>query len=192
MKRVTSIDTDTQDELLLKKFNNRDSDAFGKIYNHYYKELYYYTSSLYANSGTDAKDVIQDLFMEIWQNKKLKFDSLKGIKSYAYVVIKNKFRMNYNHLKVIEKANRYMIDNEDGFIMNAAEAEIFSLIPTALNLLPAECAKSLKLFLEGWNIDEIAEHLGKKKSTIYNQKNDSLELLRKKYNPFFRERKREE
>lgn len=166
--------------LLLKKFNNRDSEVFGEIYNRYYKELYYYTSALYTNTGTDAKDVIQDVFTDIWQNKKLKFDSLIGIKSYIYVVIKNKFRMHFNHMKVVERANNYMADDDDIFIERAAEAEIFSIIPSVLNILPAECAKSFKLFLEGWDIDEIADHLGKKKSTIYNQKNNSLEILRVK------------
>lgn len=190
MKKRPEIYTETQKELLLKKFNNRERDVFGEIYDHYYKEIYYYTSSLYTNSGTDAKDVIQDVFLEIWQNRKLKFDSLKGIKSYIYFVIKNKFRMHYNHLKVVEKANRYIADDRDFFIINAAEAEVFSFIPSVLNILPSECAKSFKLFLDGWNIEEIAEQLGKKKSTIYNQKNDSLELLRKKFKLIFEGRKK--
>lgn len=98
--------------------------------------------------------------------------------------------MHYNHMKVVEKANRYIADDRDFFIINAAEAEVFSFIPSALNILPLECAKSFKLFLEGWNIEEIAEQLGKKKSTIYNQKNDSLELLRKKFKLIFEERRK--
>lgn len=178
------IESTDRDVILLKKFNNRDSDVFGEIYNRYYKELHYYASTLYAGSDTDPKDIIQDVFIDIWQNRKLQFDSLRGIKSYIYVVIKNKFRMHYNHLKVVEKANRYLVEADDIFVVHAAEAEVFSLIPSALNILPSECAKSFKLFLEGWDVDEIAAHLGKKRSTIYNQKNDALVILRR-FKTFF-------
>lgn len=163
---------------LLDQFNNREKDAFGAIYSLIYKELYYFTHSLYKGSTTDATDIIQDVFVDIWEDKKRKFETITGLRSFIYVVIKNKFIKHYRHMKVVNRVSDYIIkDMSKGY---AIEAEIYSLIPEALGLLPEECAKSFKLFLEGYDIKEIAKILGKQPSTIYNQRKEAISILRKK------------
>lgn len=169
----------SNNRLLLEKFNCRDRSAFGQVYSMYYNELYYYTSNLYKNSSVDACDIIQDVFVKIWQSPKRKFDKLEGIKAYLYVSIKNSYKNFYVHNKLTHKFNRTLAEDDDLFIVQAVESEIFSVVPNLLNILPQECAKSFKMFIEGWEINEIAEELGKKRSTIYNQRQEAISILKK-------------
>lgn len=173
-------DHNNSEEALLKMFNSRDTNAFGAIYDILYKEVHCFTASFYRNTTTDPQDIIQDVFMNIWQTKKLKFDRIKDIKTYIYVVVRNRFRMDYNHLKIVNDVNHRLSKDDDLFVIEAAEAEIFSFLPSALNLLPEECAKTFKLYLEGYETKEIAAILNKKESTIYTQKRDSIAILSKK------------
>lgn len=169
----------SDNNVLLKKFNDRDRTAFGQVYSMFYSELYYYTSNLYQNSSIEACDIIQDVFVNIWQSPKRKFDRLEGIKAYLFVSIKNSYRNFYVHNKLTNKLNHKLAEDDDLFIVQAVESEIFSIVPSMLNMLPEECAKSFKMFIEGWDIKEIAEVLGKKKSTIYNQRQEAIAILRK-------------
>lgn len=170
----------SSEESLLKMFNERDSIAFGAVYDILYREVYCFTSSFYRNSTTDPQDIIQDTFMNIWQNRRLKFDHIKDIKTYIYVVVRNKFRMEYNHLKVVSSVNEKLSKSDDLFIIEAAEAEIFSFLPSVLNMLPVECARTFKLYLEGYETKEIAQILNKTESTIYTQRKDAVAILSKK------------
>lgn len=167
-------------QIVLDAFNKKEYHAFEHIYNLLYKDLYYYANALYKETVIDYRDVIQDVFMDVWRDKTRKFDSILGLKTFLFVVIRNKFRMYYKHMKVVERANSIIAEDQDLFIVQAAEAEIFSIVPTALNMLPSECAKVMKLFIEGHDVDEIAKMLNKQPSTIYRQRSDALAILRKK------------
>lgn len=165
---------------LLDKFNNRDCGAFSELYSVLYKELYYFSNSLYRNTNIETEDVIQDAFFNIWDDRKRKFTSLSHLRAFLFVVIRNSYKRHYNHAKIVNKATNTLLEDDDYMIYRAAEAEIFSIVPQALNLLPTECARSLSLLLEGYDIKEVAQMLGKKTSTIYNQRKESLSILRRK------------
>lgn len=164
----------------LSKFNDRDSEAFGEIYSLLYKELYYFINSLYKNTVIQPEDIIQDLFFQIWDDKKRKFTSISHLRAFMFVVIKNGYKQHYNHQKFVDKVHHAISADDDYMIFRAAEAEIFSALPPILDMLPEECAKSLKLSLEGWEVKDIAEKLGKQPSTIYNQRKEAISILRKK------------
>ena len=176
-ENILNINKDTN---LLFEFNNKNALAYGAVYNYLYKELYYYAYSLYNESVILPEDIIQDVFLEVWENKKIKFDSLKKIKAYIYIVIKHKFLMHCRHQKFISKEITKLASDDVFFIAQAVEAEVFSYIPEALNLLPEQCAISFKLFLEGYDIKDIAAKLNKTESTIYKQREKSISILRKK------------
>ncbi|MEG0500551.1 MAG: sigma-70 family RNA polymerase sigma factor [Rikenellaceae bacterium] len=169
----------SEEAFLLKKFNERDRDAFGRVYMLFYKELYYYASSIYQNTVVEADDVVQDVFFNIWKSKNRKFDRLEGIKAYLFVSIKNNYKNFYAHNKLTNRLTKAFADEDELFIVQAVESEIFSIVPSVLNKLPEECARSFKMFLEGWDIKDIADKLEKKSSTIYNQRKESISILKK-------------
>lgn len=176
-----NCDVKMKDEnILLKKFNNRDDVAFGEIYHLFYNELYYFTAGLYRDSAISPKDVLQDVFIKILESKSPEFDSIRSLKGYLYTCIKNKFRNYIDHKKSIEKYNTNVQTDDRNFVSQIVEVETLSIITQAINVLPAECAKVFKLHVEGWDIADIATKLGKSESTVYAQKNRAISILKNK------------
>lgn len=180
--RMISDNTNTNESesLLLKRFNSRDNKAYTEVYTQVYRELYYYTNSLFRNMPIEPDDIIQDIFLEIWESRNQKFDSVNKIRNYIYVAIKHRFISLYRKEKTIGKYQRDEILKNEYFVMKAVEGEFFSIIPEALKLLPVECAKTFQLFLEGYDAKEISQMLDKKESTIYNQRQKAITILRSK------------
>lgn len=164
---------------LLHKFNMRDIVAFDSLYRMYYSELHFFACKLYRNTEIDASDVVQDIFVQIWQNKKIQFKEISKIKPYIYTAIRNGFLNYLEHNKtVVSKYNQHIIKNEDYFVVEIIESETFSAISEALDLLPKDCAEIFKAFIEGWDASEIADKLKCSKRTVYNKKNEAISILK--------------
>lgn len=168
-----------KEKLLLKEFNNRKSDAFGEIYNQYYIDFHLYASKLYTNTPILAEDVIHDVFISIWQNQNIVFTELLSLKAYIIISIKNKFKSHINHVKY-ERGYEKHLTFENNFTIDIIENNIYSNVEQMLNLLPNDCAKIIKLYLDGWKPDEIAQKLGKSPQTVYNKKQEAISILRQK------------
>ena len=178
-KKLSHLDPANYDKLL-DRFNDRDSEAIGDVYSLLYRELFHYAHSLFRDTNEDPKDIIQDVFLDVFQKKHLKFDTLDKLRAFIFVVIKNRLRVHCNRDKYVNKVKGDILLDEKRFMLQMAESEIISIIPSALDLLPKECAKSFRMFLDGYDIKEIAEKLGKKQSTIYNQRKSAIATLRAK------------
>lgn len=162
--------------LLLKRFNSRDSVAFGEVYILLYDELFYFTSRLYNETEITADDVIHDTFVHIWEHSTQKFEGLENLKAYIFTSIRNRFHNYTIHQKIVEK---FQYENHD-FISDVVESETLSIINQAIGLLPQECAKVFKLHIDGWQVKDIAKELGKSESTVYAQKQEAISTLKKK------------
>lgn len=175
MQNRNKISCDNQ---LLKKFNNRDSVAFGEIYTLFHKELTIYTNTLYRGTEIIPDDVLNDIFVTIWTSKTT-FESLQHIKSYVYLSIKNNFRnyLVHNNYK-IDYLNR--LRDEDKYDVNIVESELYSVVDEAIKLLPETYALVLKMYINGWKTGEIAGVLDRTEQNIYNIKYEAINILRKK------------
>lgn len=175
--------TISNESLLLKKFNNRDEDAFVAIYNRFYKEFLLYAATLYQNINVSAEDAVQDVFAYVWQTKKITFESILKIKAFVIVAIKNRYKNHLDHLRCHTNyldAEKQSAECENNFELDIFEIELYAILQKSLDILPKECGEVLKLYLNGYKSEEIAQILGKKIRTVYNQKNDAIALLRKK------------
>lgn len=167
------------EEVLLNRFNRRDSVAFNEVYELYYNELIKFAGRMFFHTKVSVDDIIQDIYLTIWENKTIQFDSLVGIKAYIYVCIKNKLKNHIIHNKHVCEYNHNML-KDDFFIIQVAESEIMSVISQAIDLLPEECSKVFQLHLEGWEVQDIAIKLNKAESTVYKQRNRALQILKNK------------
>lgn len=167
---------------LLLKFNNRDSDAFGEIYSLLFKEMYYFHRKLFINIDSDPEDLIQDLFFKIWTDRRLQFETISKLKSFLFTSISNRCKTLYMKQKTSSNAILSMVMDDDYLVVRAVEAEIYSLVPSILEMLPEDCAESFRLFIEGYTVKEVAEELNKPLTTIYSQREKAISILRKKVN----------
>ncbi len=87
-----------EDQLLLTKIKIGDYMAFDAIYDRYWAQLY---SAAYKRLGDQeaAKDIVQDIFLQLWQRRKgLTIDNLQ---SYLLTAVRN------NVFKLMAKEQRY-------------------------------------------------------------------------------------
>lgn len=167
---------------LISLFNDRSKNALGEVYSQLYNELHYYAIGLYRDTPIDPYDAIQDVFLSLWQSN-VKFDALKNLKAYLFISIRNNFRRYISTIKTADKFRDYKLRERDLFHIDVIESEVLSNMHHILKLLPDDSAEILRLFFEGWNIDDIAEKLGKTKRTIYNKKSEAIASLRDKLSP---------
>lgn len=179
MANVT-LQYEVDEASLLTKFNKREIDAFEEVYRNHFNRLYYFANKHYIHTEIMAEDVIQDIFASIWEKEKLKFNSLDHLIGYIYLSIRNKYK-DYAIKQVrVDKFKNYIVKNEENISSQIIESETLSIISSAIDMLPEECAKVFKMHIEGWEIKDIAKELNKSPSTIYNQRKEAIEILKKK------------
>lgn len=166
------------DELLLLEFNKRIDCAFTEVYVRVFDELNHFAGKIFYATGISSEDLIQDIFVSIWSQKKIKFDSVSHLKNYVYNSIKNKHKDFLKH-KVchdnFESEIRYV---DDYYYSQIVETEVVTLLSVANDVLTSECAKVLRLYLEGYEIKEIAIKLKKSHNTVYHQRVEAISTLR--------------
>lgn len=173
--------SDKELESLLLNFNNRENLAFSKVYEIIYDELFYFTSNVYRDTEVVASDVIHDIFIKLWENRNVKFSSIVNIKGYIYISVRNKFRDYISHAKIKDKFSHSLKMQDDYMVSQIVESETLSLITDVFKVLPSECAKVFKLFVDGWDAKEIAVKLNKSQSTIYAQKQEAIAIIKRKF-----------
>ncbi len=167
-------------ETTLSDFNNRDKEAFAYFYNKMYKEFHLYASRLYVNTLIEPADAVQDVFLIIWQNRSLHFETLANLKGYVFITLKNRYK---NHLERLRVENTFVqkeINVDNNFVLDMFENSFYTHIEQILGLLPADYAQILVLHIEGWSADEISKTLNISKQTIYNKKHKAIEMLKEK------------
>lgn len=174
------IKSNMSEQKLVSLFNSRDSEAFGIVYLNIYKELFRFTSKVVHDTNLEADDVIHDIFINIWESSMRDFKSINNIKAYIYVSVKNYLRNNLDHQKTINRFAKEILEDDDYFAIKVAEVEVYSILEVSMKLLPDECLKVFKLYIEGYTIKEIAEKLNKNINTVYTQKRDAFTFIKQK------------
>lgn len=170
-------------EHLLTNFNQRDHSSFGDMYELLFGELCHFSKRIYQDNKVDVRDIIQDIFVKIWDNPSLQFDTVGHLKSFIHTAIANNFK---NLFKKSSYSDKFIQDKQKEerddlwYEVQAIEAEVLSLLPQVIGMLPEDCAESFRLYLEGYKVREIADMLGKPLTTIYSQKQKAINILKTK------------
>lgn len=163
----------------MSDFNNKDIEAFGSVYLLYRPEFVALANKMLSSAREiDGEDLVQDIFVSIWNNNRVKFSCPAELKKYIYISIRNKIKELFRHDKIFSRIKALLCD-DNYFIASVSESEILSVINKTINMLPAECAKVLKMYINGDKIKDIAEKTGKSESTVYKQTQYGLNSLKK-------------
>lgn len=166
-------------DMSLKKINDRDTDEFSRLYEALYNDMYNFAYRIYSGTPVEATDVINDIFLRTWSNRKIQFQTTDSIKPYFIISIKNGYNDYIRHNNRTERYRKAIL-SERSFVAHVAETEVFSLLSHAMSLLPEQCARVFGLWVKGWTIKEIAQHLNKADSTVYIQKQRAIDILKDK------------
>ena len=166
----------------------QDTDKY-KLTLKEYKSLFdkLYTSlCIFANKYIEnieiSKDIVQDVFIRIWE-KKVEFQDENNIKSYIYTAVKNK-SLDYLKSKRYKSTDNYAsadiekLEAEAYFLREVVIEETSSIIEDAINTLPNKCAQIIRLSIKNFTNPQIAEELGISINTVKAQKRIAYQRLR--------------
>ena len=163
---------------MIEKFNKREKSAFSHVYLEIFNPLNYFAERLFQNTEVDSKDIVQDIFISMWANSHT-FQTLDHIKSYLYQSIKNKHKDYLKHNAIHDNFAQSISKLEEFQFSQIIETEVYSILNLAQSVLTPSCAEVLRLYIEGYDIKDISTKLGKSEFTIYAQKKQGINVLKK-------------
>ena len=171
-----------------------DQSAYTEIFQRYKRILYKHAFRMLEDQD-DANDVIQDVFLALWQKRESL--TIKGsLAAYLYQSVRNRIFDRITHQKVIA---RYIASIRD--FMEAGQwiteeelraKELAAIIETEIAALPRKMREVFELSRqEELSYKEIARKLNISDKTVKQQVHNAVKILRLKVNllrmmfPFF-------
>ena len=178
-----------EDIVLWHSISRGDKKAFDDFFMKYYTLLYGY--SRYYVSAEDAKEVLQELMMWLWENRCNLMEELT-LKTLLFTIVKNKALNRISHFEIRRKVHQEItekfekeFDNPDFYLEN----ELFRLYENALKQLPKDYREAYEMNRNHrMTHKEIAEKLNVSPQTVNYRIGQALKLLRialKDYLPLF-------
>ncbi len=175
MKKPTATDDDREIELaLLARIAKRDRVAFEELYARYVNILYA-TAMKFLKEDADAQDVVQDVFIQIWDKAKL-YDPGKGKPlTWALTLTRNR---SIDRIRAIQRRTRLRDDFEKETVADESTgvrealsgvdaSEKVQILRDAVGRLSAEQRRVIELaFFRGLTQSEIAASLGQPLGTV--------------------------
>lgn len=170
--------TKLSDEDLLKLVSQGDQNAFGIIFEKYWKRLYSYAYRIYREEEI-CEDVVQEIFISLWNNSQ----NILILNLEAYLLKSVKYKIS-NHIRSL-KFTKDHLDVLEGIIVsqksiNDVEYKEFeSGIMEKINKLSPKCREVFVLSrIEYLSNSEIAARLNLSIHTVEKHISNALKELR--------------
>ena len=168
---------------LWHSFKAGDKDAFGELFKRHYSALFQYGAKL-CQDRTIVEDCIQELFIELWQNKPA--TAVRSVKAYLLTSVKYKL-FKFHRANPASKSSAEIQDNagfelgHDTFLVGREdEQKKAENILAALNRLPARQKEIVYLRIyQALDYEEISEVMGINYQVARNLFSQSIRSLRK-------------
>jgi RNA polymerase sigma-70 factor (ECF subfamily) len=170
---VNTPPTTIDDTQLLARVGQRDRQAFSQLYNRY-AAILYSTILRVVTHPDDASEVLQDVFLQIWQAAARYDPALDKPFSWALDLARHRAIERLRSLKhpyrFIEEVTHEM--EEEAFPRSVRPGEVFpphqaAFIRSAIATLPLEQRQAIEMaFLGGLTQNEIAADLNQPLATI--------------------------
>ena len=174
----------------------REETRFEDIYLSYFSKMKYFAKE-YVISEEDAENIVQDVFVELWENKEM-LNMHMNLIAYLFTTIKNKCLNHLRHkLLVQETASklqeeytislRMNLDSLEAFDNNLfSDQDIEKIISRALDTLSEKCRTIFIMSkIEGKKQKEIAQELNISINTIETQMGIAYKKLRIELKDYF-------
>jgi RNA polymerase sigma-70 factor (family 1) len=178
-------------QLLLQKIQEHDDQqSFKKLYQLLFFRLYQFAYS-YVHSKESAEEVVNDVFLSLWQKRKT-LDTINNINVYLYVAVKNAslnwLRKNKHVFTVsmdeLATDHLHLVPNPELMLITR---ELQLHIREAIEQLPPRCKIIFKLIKEdGLSYKEVASILEVSVKTVDAQLYLALKKLSKILKPLMR------
>ena len=174
----------------------REETRFEDIYLSYFSKMKYFAKE-YVISEEDAENIVQDVFVELWENKKM-LNMHMNLIAYLFTTIKNKCLNHLRHKLVVQETAsklqeeytislRMNLDSLEAFDNNLfSDQDIEKIISRALDTLSEKCRTIFIMSkIEGKKQKEIAQELNISINTIETQMGIAYKKLRIELKDYF-------
>jgi RNA polymerase sigma-70 factor (ECF subfamily) len=149
-----------------------DPEAFKKIYQRYRLKVYYFSLRFLKNKE-EAEEVVQEVFIKIWNNRKQINETL-SFNSYLFTIAKNHiFNLNrnkLNHQAFIDFIMPFCSETENNTEEAVISKDLENHLNNAINTLPPQRKKIFKKSREeGLTYPQIASELNISEKTVESQ-----------------------
>jgi len=177
-----------EDQTLIALLKEGDKAAFTEIYNRYKQLL---QSHAYKKLGDfdEVKDVLQDLFTQLWQ-KRADIPETTNLSGYLYIAVRNKVfnllahrNINDNYIQSLQEFVR-----EENYVTDllVREKEFLAMINQEIDALPPKMRTVFRFSRNsGLSHKEIASQLNLSEQTVSKQITNALKILRTKLGAHF-------
>ncbi len=151
--------------------------AFNKLFIDIYPSMCSVAES-FIKDDDKSRDIVQEAFINFW-SKKEQYESMKSVKTFLYVSVKN-LCLNYlRDTKEKSASDAELLEKIEGSFDNMViEEESVRMINSAIDNLPTQSSKIMKLTIEGVKNMEIAEILGISVNSVKTLKYNALKTLK--------------
>lgn len=177
---MTPLNAPLDENALLYELSRGSERAFTKLYNQY-KNIVYSAALRITKSKTLSEEVVQDVFLKIWQKKEALTD-ITNFENYLYISARNHI---FNMIKKIArdtdlkneiKHNSFEINTTDTFLK---DQQYTTLLEQVLKKLPPQQQKIYKMAKEeGLSYQKIAELMELSPLTVKKHMAQALKFIR--------------
>lgn len=158
-------------------------ETFDTVFDKYYRKMVFFCTKIVEDKDL-AEDIVQEAFLNYWENREHISKDELALKTYLYKAIKNRalnvFRRGLVHQKFTD-AQKKVEPSESTIVESIIHAELITEIGEAIESLPEKYRVISKMaYFEGKTTQEIADELGLSAHTVKKQRQRVLELLRLK------------
>lgn len=174
----------TKEQILIEQINQKRREGYHELFRLFYQSLVMYAMK-YLNEQEEAEDVVQDVFVSVWE-KKEEFHSYLSFQVFLYNSVKNTCLNRLKHKKVEEKYVAYQQQYPDEIMTEQyefMEEEVYRRLFKTVDELPPRCREVFLLHLDGKKNEEIAALLNITLLTVKTQKKKAVRYLRQQMGP---------
>ena len=166
-----------KNRLLLSALKKGNIESFENLYKNYKPRIFTF-SLRYLKVIEDAEELTQEVFIELWKNRK-KIDINLSLSSFLFTIAKNKIIDHFRKQKRENLYNNYLQHYIDFSIDNTANNFVDKQMVNAIKKLP-EKRKIVFLLSKKFGLSrkEIADFLEVSENTVKNQLQEAIKYLR--------------
>lgn len=169
---------------LLKGLKKSDHESFRKLFEQYSKPLYRFSLS-YLKSNEAAEDIVQEVFIKIWDKRK-DIDTGKSFQSYLFTIALNSVRKHFNKLAETNQLKHEIIasfsENQEAFDEQDNFEDYLLKLDNLIQQMP-EKRKAIFIGkkLEGKSQKDLAEEFGITVKTVEYHITEAMKFLKEEF-----------
>ncbi len=180
---MRSLNFQTEQEMIVS-LKRGSISAFESLFENYSQKLYRFSYS-YLKSELEAEDVVQEVFLKLWENRsRLKIGT--SFQSYLFTIAFNSILKSFNKKVKQDKFRTDLFEllaTENTSLEDQLDFEaLLSRLDLLIEQMPARRKEIfLKRKKEGKTVQTIALEMGISEKTVENQITEAMNFLRKSF-----------